>query len=384
MIAWLHSIRVRSQVAIAIAVVPVVLALLGLSVVPQAVRIALADDVDQGTLREAVRAVRYAMGVVVVCGFITALGAAALLRTSLRSTVDSIRAATEAIASGDFAHRIASPRADELGDLARAVDTTAVRLHRLEQARRQMLACVSHELRTPLTIARNMAFTLGKRSPDPARADQFAQLDEELERLGALIGDLVDAASVHAGGVRLARERTDLVELVRDAAERFRVQAEARDVRVVVRSERVDRRRGVVDVDVDRVQQVLGNLLANAVRHCHVGSVVDVTIRSGERDGGQHEVLVANAGERIPDVVARSIFEPFFQHGPRTGRVGLGLAIARDLAEAHGGSLELDARLSEAACGACFALRLPAAAPTPRVDAHIARFGSPSRVRYAT
>jgi two-component system sensor histidine kinase BaeS len=384
MIAWLHSIRVRSQVFAALVVVPVVLALLGLSIVPQVLGVVLLDELQPATLDLAVRTVRYAVLGVVACGFVTALGAAALLRSSIRSTVDSIRVATEAISSGDFAHRIASHRTDELGDLARAVDTTAVRLQRLEQARRQMLACVSHELRTPLTIARNMAYGIGRSTDDPIVAGRAAQLDEELARLGSLIGDLVDAASLHAGGVRLARERVALVGVVEDAAARFRDHAAQRGVEVEVIVHTTDRRRPHASIDVDRVQQILSNLLANAVRHSDVGSIVTVCLRGGDRDAGVHAIEIVNRGERIPPELADRIFEPFSQHGERTGRVGLGLAIARDLAEAHGGDLALDVQRSMDAGGACFVLTLPAAAPSPPVDVLDAVASVRTRVGFAT
>lgn len=339
MIPEFQSARMHLQVLVALALAPTVVALLGMSLVPLVVDRALVD-VDEATSRLAVRAVRVTFGIVIACGVIAAWGAAMLLRASIRSAVEAIREATEAISAGDFQHRIESERRDELGALARAIDVMAMRLERLERARRKLLACVSHELRTPLTIVRGTAFSLARTEGDPKRRGSFQLLDEELDRLGGVVEDLVDAASLHAGGVRLHRERADLCEQIAEATARFAHAARERGVQVSYQS--CSRRRSAeAHVDVDRVQQVIGNLLANAIRHARGGSTVSVLLRRAAHSGEPHEVDISNVGSEIPEEMHAKIFEPFVQCGERAGRVGLGLAIARDLAEAHGGSLQL-------------------------------------------
>jgi signal transduction histidine kinase len=283
-----------------------------------------------------------------------------LLRGSLRATVQQLQAATDAVARGDFRHRVASGRSDELGELAASIDVMAERLERLEQARRRMLACVSHELRTPLTIIQGYAFTLARHEPDVVRRERLDLVQAEATRLAGLIGDLVEAASLHAGGVRLRVERCDLVELVRDDVERFREEASIRGLML-----RIDAppRQVPADVDPARIGQVLTNLLANAVRHATPGTDISVSVDAPR--GGPCRIVVENRCEPMSDDVIEHAFEPFVQGAARTGSVGLGLAIVHAIVLAHGGHVRLDV---DAARGgiARFTVELPHA---PRLAA---------------
>jgi len=317
-----------------LAVAPAVVALLGLSIAPIAVRVSLAED--PGNVAGAADAVRIAILLAVACGTIAATGAAVVLRRSIAATVDGLRAATSAIACGDFEHRIECDRGDEIGGLASAIDAMAERLHALDAARHRTLACVSHELRTPLTILRGHAFTLGRNETDPFRCDRWKLIDGEAARLGVLIDDLIEVASSHAGGLRLERSECDLVSVCRCTVQRFRAAATERGVTVNVSGMARDR---LVLCDPTRVEQVLTNLVANAIRHADVGSTIDVELRASGRM--ERSLIVRNVGVAIALEDRERIFEPFAQVGDRVGRAGLGLAVARAIAIAHGGSLEL-------------------------------------------
>jgi signal transduction histidine kinase len=336
----LHDATLRVQLPLVLAAIPTITALYAFAVVP----------VDTGPAVLLVASVAFAT-----------LAAGLLLRGSIRTTVEQLQGATDAIARGDFRHRIHSARADELGSLAASIDCMAERLERLEHARRRMLACVSHELRTPLTIIQGHAFTLARHECDVIRRERLELVQAEATRLAGLIGELVEAASLHAGGVRLRVERCDLVAILRDEVERFEDEAEHRDLRIELRAPA----RLALDADPMRVGQVVANLLANALRHAEPGSVL--AVEADEDPGGMRRVRVINRCEPIPADIAARVFEPFVQGSARSGSVGLGLAIVQALVDAHGGSVSLDA--AAAATGlARFTILLPApsrVAPQP-------------------
>ena len=364
MIAWraaawplhvLHRRSIRAQLAIVLALVPVVAALHGAWLAPQVVDIAI-EGID-GDLRErAILAVRVAVATTVLLVACASASAALLLRGSIRAVVEQLSAATCAIAAGDLAHRVGASRRDELGRLAQSIDAMAERLQRLEHARRRVLACVSHELRTPLTIIQGHAYTLARDESSAIRRDRLELVQCEAVRLARLVDDLVDASGMHAGGLRLQLERCDLAGLVRDRVERHRELAAQQGISLELRGAG-----GGVPVDLDpgRIEQVLDNLLANAVRHAAPGSTVRLRIDAAR--GGARIVEVENRCEPIAAAVVERMFEPFVQGGDgRGGSLGLGLAIASAIVEAHGGSIDIDAA---AAMRGCARLRVELAAP---------------------
>lgn len=335
MIERLQRAPLSVQVALLVGAPPLVVALFGLTFAPMAVEVAMAGQ-PRPTVLAVVGAVRVITAVVVLLTATSALAAALLLRGSLRSAVQHLHVATSAIASGDFGYRVASARGDEIGALAMAIDAMAGRLEQLEGARRRMLACVSHELRTPLTIMRNQTYALQRRSEEPDARERLALMEREAGRLTSLIDDLVDTASLHAGGLRLERVTCDLRALCLDAGQRFRRQAALSDVGIAVRAPVA----APVMADPGRIEQVLANVVGNAVRHAAAGSAIEIILAShGPR--GERRVLVRNRGPEIAAADSERIFEPFEQTGPRPGRAGLGLALARGIVAAHGGLLAL-------------------------------------------
>jgi two-component system, OmpR family, sensor histidine kinase BaeS len=376
----LHRRAIRVQLPAVLVLVPLVVALHAPWMAPLAIDVAF-EAVPNSPRRATSLAVALALAMAVVLTCIATVAAALLLRGSIRAVVEDLRHATEAIAAGGFAHRIASSRSDELGRLAGSIDVMAERLERLEQGRRRMLACVSHELRTPLTIIQGYAYTLARDEPDTLRRERLEQVQSEAVRLAALVTDLVDAASIHAGGLRIVARRVDLVDVVRERVVHFADAAAAREVAIELLGRK---HRVAADVDAARVTQVIDNLLANAVRHATPGTSVGVRVDAARR--GERVVEVTNRCEPIPEEVLESIFEPFVQGAARTGSVGLGLSIARGIVVAHGGTISID-RVA-ATCGtARFIVRLPApgdgAPPAVRSCSEGRARRLPGRVRLA-
>ncbi|MCW2950506.1 MAG: two-component system sensor kinase [Thermoleophilia bacterium] len=333
----MHAAPIRTQLALVLATIPIVVALFGALFARVAIDIAL-DGSAHALATSVTQAVRVALALTVAFAAMAAGCAALLVRGSLRTIIERMHAATWAIADGDFSHRVGGrARRDELGQLAHAIDVMAMRLEQLEHARRRLLACVSHELRTPLTIIRGHAYTLGRDESDTFRRDRLQLIESESVRLAALVDELLDAATLHAGGVKLHRERCDLRDVVSASVERMTSTAAESAISLEIS---MPTKRCEVDADLARLQQVMANLLGNAVRHAPRASAVEITVSHG----ASLVIEVSNHANAIPPAIAATLFEPFVQHGVDPGGVGLGLSIARDLVDAHGGALTLSER----------------------------------------
>jgi signal transduction histidine kinase len=228
----------------------------------------------------------------------------------------------------------------------------AAALRRSQSIQRELLSSLSHELRTPLTAIRGYASTL--RQPDltwdAESTDRFTRsIAREAERMERLVGDLLDSSAIESGILRLQRDWCDL-ELVLEAAVDL-VASDAVRVRVADGME-------PVWGDHDRLEQVLVNLIENAVTHGASPDGVDVTFRPGGRPGTV-EIEVRDHGRGIPRGMTDRIFEPRIRGATEVRGVGLGLPIARGIVEAHGGTLDpvpVDR-------GACFVVTLPTEPP---------------------
>jgi signal transduction histidine kinase len=355
LVSALNRAAIRVQLPMVLVAVPILAALHGWWIAPIIVDSILAEQ-PVATVDAAIVAARVVVFVVGLVVTIACAAAAMLLRGSIRHAVEQLQAATEAVARGDLQHRIRSTRSDELGRLAGAIDVMAERLERLEQSRRRTLACVSHELRTPLTIIQGHAYTLARTEQDPARADRLGLVQQEAMRLARLVDDLVHASSLHAGSARLAIERCDLAAIVERQAGRFAEEARERDVTISLST---SRGRILADADPVRFEQVMSNLLSNAVRHAVRGSVVELRVSAARGADTPHSIVVTNRCRPLDPSIAEQVFEPFVQGDARSGSVGLGLTIVHALVAAHGGSIGLDVDAASSGT-ARFTILLPA------------------------
>ena len=233
--------------------------------------------------------------------------------------------------------------------------TAAEELRRLSTLRADFVSLVSHELRTPMASVIGSAATLRTRwrTLTPEQRESFlALIEEETARLAALIGDVLDTSRLDAGTFTYAFDDVDVEELVREAA----AVADLGQEEIAVRAE-VDAPLPPVHGDRERLRQLLLNLVTNAVKYTVPGD--EVTLRARAADGTV-AVSVRDNGPGIAPEDQRLIFEKFGRAKTGVGSkpgAGLGLFIARSIAEAHGGSLDV---VSEAGAGATFTVRLPA------------------------
>lgn len=223
---------------------------------------------------------------------------------------------------------------------------------RLERARRDLVANVSHELKTPLAAIKGLMELLQGGRVDLEHQKQFLSLMEvESNRLERLVEEQLQLARLDSGAMPLELEQLDLDGLADGVVASRRPLADAAGITLTARYD------GVVTVDADpaRIEQILLILLDNAFRHTPAGGSITVSARRTDTDA---QLAVADTGEGIPPDEQAFVFDRFYRGDPsREGRsAGLGLAIARGLAEAHGGYIELT---SAVGVGSTFTLHLP-------------------------
>jgi signal transduction histidine kinase len=251
---------------------------------------------------------------------IMALGLAALFARKVVRPVETLSRAAHRLAGGDLTARSGIQRDDEIGQLARAFDRMAGSVQQLDQMKGDFVAHVSHELRTPLTSAK---VTLANVQEGISGKESLGRVQEDLDRLIRMVNELLDVARIEAG-ITLAKQPTDLGGLTRSTVESLRPLAKV--------ELSVSGSGDTLPLDAARVQQILVNLVDNALKYAK--SRVDVLIQG-------REVRVSDDGPGVAPEHRERIFEKFsrVETGPKPPGAGLGLSIARKLAQLHGGSL---------------------------------------------
>jgi len=234
--------------------------------------------------------------------------------------------------------------------LQASVEELSTLLAREGRARAEFIGKVSHELRTPLTVIKGYVYTLHRSESDPAKAAKLDVINGECERLGYLIEDLLELSRARAGELRVQADAFPLEQCISEVAERLHTVAEQRSVRV-----RLDWscNGGQVRGDQNRVRQIFANLITNGIKYAPPGT--EVIVR-GSRIGDDLQVAVEDAGRGIAEDDLPFIFDEFFQAERPEPGAGLGLAIARELTEAHGGTIAVR---SAVGAGTRFTVTLP-------------------------
>lgn len=288
--------------------------------------------------------------------FTEALGVASYMAVPLQARDHILGAMSFASSNPGFFNEERFALAQEVANRA-AIVLDNVRLMRdLERAvrsRDDVLAVVSHDLRNPLSAVR-LSTQLLARSPHPPEAlirRTIEAIDRSTASMNRLISDLVDLASLQRGKLRMEPADQALSPVLEEAVERHLEAARAKGVHLEPELSLGDLR---LRFDRDRLLQVLGNLLHNALRACGPG---DRVVVRGQVDGDRVEIAVEDTGPGVPEGIRDQLFEPYGVMRKRSeGGTGLGLFISRGIVQAHGGSLELD---STPGPGARFTITLP-------------------------
>ena len=276
------------------------------------------------------------------------------LARGMTSPLREMAAATSEMAKGDYGRRVRASSRDEVGELARAFNSMAAELAGVERMRRDLVANVSHELRTPIGALQALLENLvdGVEPPDPATLRTALA---QTERLGRLVGQLLDLSRLESGGLPLERTRFPLRPMLEQVTRECEL-GEAFAERPVWLKVCVQPGDLEADGDAERVHQVVANLLDNAVRHSPRDGRVWLSAHAAN---GHTTIEVADEGPGIAPHEVERVFERFYRtdEARSTRGSGLGLAIARWIVDAHGGSIRAEARES----GGCrMVVELPA------------------------
>jgi signal transduction histidine kinase len=284
-------------------------------------------------------------------GLVVAAGVAWWASRRITRPVLTLSRAADEIAEGHY--DVAVPRLtgrDEIAHLAERFSEMAARLAEAEELERNFLMSVSHELRTPLTAIRGHleAVREGVAREPEAQAESLGVIAAETDRLERLVGDVLDLAKLDARRFTVLREEVDMGRLLDQAYASFGEEARRRGIEYRYSAHE----RPVITTDGDRVLQIISNLLANAFRWTPDGGTIELALDAAN---GDVSVAVADSGPGIKRDEQERIFRPFWSQDG--GGTGLGLTIARELALALGGRIEL---ASVDGKGSRFALVLPA------------------------
>ncbi len=288
-----------------------------------------------------------------VGGTLVALILAVVLAATLTRPLRELTAATRAVARGEV-HQVSVRSRDELGQLAASFNQMSADLASSAEARRQMTADIAHDLRTPLTVMTGYLESLrdGVLKPTPARFDVMYKEAMHLQRL---VEDLRTLSLADAGELPLNNQPEAPRAILERAAAAFRQQAEQKGIALEVQA---SDNLPPIRVDVERMMQVMGNLLTNALRYTSGGGTIRLHAEAG---AGNVSITVQDSGVGISADALPHVFDRFYRgDGSRRdndGESGLGLAIARSLVNAQGGEISAH---SEPGQGAAFVMAFPA------------------------
>ncbi len=282
---------------------------------------------------------------------ISAVGTAALalllgvlLSRTLTRPIRELTEATRDISAGKLGQEVPVRSRDELGELATAFNQMNARLAQSLRLRRQMTADIAHELRTPLSLILGHAEAIHD-GVMPATSETVEIIRDEALRLERLVDDLRILSLADAGELPLTLRPVSPTELLRDVQALYRHQAGQKQVSLELE---VDTGLPEINVDVERITQVLTNIVDNALRHTPAGGRITLSARQVE---GGIELSVADTGPGVPEDELPRLFERLYRTDParqrQDGGSGLGLSIARSIVEMHGGTIAAENSLGQ-------------------------------------
>jgi signal transduction histidine kinase len=288
-----------------------------------------------------------------IIAVVIALAVGVFLSSTLTRPLAALAQAASDVARGEFSRRVDIRSGDEVGELSRSFNRMARDLEDASALRRRLTADIAHELRTPISVIQGHLEAMMD-GVFPADVEHIASVHEETRLLGRLVDDLRTLTLVEAGELSLEMEEMDLANVVRRSVSSFLPLAQEKNISL---EEPPEDARHTVHGDADRIGQVMGILLSNAIRHTPEGGSVRVSIR---QDANGARVEVKDSGSGIDPEDLPQVFERFWRadasRSRDTGGTGLGLAIAKELVQAHDGTIRVESRSGS---GTTFSFVLP-------------------------
>jgi signal transduction histidine kinase len=338
---------------------------------PDAARSAVAAQADRRQeLRDQISSDTRDTALLVAAGLIAGLTGAVLLFSgliaSMRRPLEELVDASGRLAAGDRGARVEVGGLSETATLGAAFNEMAGQLQieasqrdQLDRLKDEFVLTASHELRSPLTSVQGFAeiLMLERDSLTPKQVDTVEIILDNCRHLVRLLNDLLDLARSDAGRLAITPRPTAVAPLIDDAVRTMRAQTDGAGQAL---TQAIEPGLPLVNVEADRIRQILVNFLTNAHEYSPEGASIEVTARVVDTDV---EIAVTDNGPGIPEGQLEHIFERFTRGDAgltqRVGGTGLGLAISKSLVELHSGTIAVD---STAGVGSTFSFRLPAAA----------------------
>jgi len=315
--------------------------------------------------------------ILVAAGLIAGLTGALLLFSgliaSMRRPLEELVEASGRLAGGDRSARVEVGGLSETATLGAAFNEMADELEQeasqrdqLDRLKDEFVLTASHELRSPLTSVQGFAelLMLDRDSLTPKQVDTVEIILDNCRHLVHLLNDLLDLARSDAGRLAVTPRPTEVAPLIDDAVRTMRAQTEGASQML---SERIEPGLPLIDVEADRIRQILVNLITNAHEYSPEGASIQVAVRVVD---AEVEIAVTDDGPGIPENQLEHIFERFTRGDAgltqRVGGTGLGLAISKSLVELHGGTIGVE---STPGVGSTFSFRLPVSSRAPGAGA---------------
>ncbi len=289
----------------------------------------------------------------ITTAMIVAIIVGTVLVRQITRPLSKLREATQTLAQGDLSVRVPVKSRDEVGRVAESFNQMAADLEQQEQVRRQMVADVAHELRTPLTVMNSNleAMLDGLIQPNAA---ELGELHDETQRLIRMIEDLRLLSLADAGRLQVRKESVDVFDIIDMVISRMTPLAQTQGIKL---PEPMRALPLIINGDVDKLQQAIGNLVDNGIRHTPAGGKVLVTAVQEQK---LVHISVTDTGMGIPPGELPHLFDRFWRgdksRSRHSGGSGLGLSIVQQIVELHGGSITA---VSPDGMGATFTITLP-------------------------
>ena len=328
----------------------------------EANRADLRDSISSDTRNTAIL-----VGAGLIAGLIGALLLFAGLIASMRRPLERLVDAAGRLAAGDRSTRVEVGGLSETAMLGKAFNEMATELEleaserdRLDRMKDEFVLTASHELRSPLTSVQGFAelLMMDRDSLTQRQVETVEIILDNCRHLVRLLNDLLDLARSDAGRLAIRPRPTQLASLIEEVVRTLRAQTDSSEQTL---TEKIEPNLPLVEVEPDRIRQILVNLITNAHEYSPERASIQISVRVA--DAGV-EINVTDNGPGIPPAQMEHIFERFVRGDAgltqRVGGTGLGLAISKSLVELHGGTIGVD---SEVGRGSTFTVRLPLAAP---------------------
>ncbi|MCO7175431.1 ATP-binding protein [Sporolactobacillus kofuensis] len=275
-------------------------------------------------------------GAVALLVFVVSLKLAQSIATPMKQMID----VSSKMASGNFTIRMHEDYQDELGDLAKTLNSMADEIQKNERLQNTFISSISHDLLTPLTGIKGWSETM--LMDEATTIDEFREgltvISKESNRLTQLVGDLLDLSKLKQNTLTIHRERIRIDEVLKRSIRSIQMKAAAKNCRVVIQHDK----KVVVDADANRMQQVLINLLANAIKFADAGTQI---IASIDEDQTSIRISIKDWGVVIEQNEIPKLTDPFYQTKSNGRGSGLGLAISKNIIDLHGGTLSITSDL---------------------------------------